>query len=124
MWGITGRGARIAAGRKTGRALQVGISRIAVRGPVEHSVLDIAGDLDFSNVHDVVELVDELPHHIAAIDLSGLEFVDGAGARGIEQIRRRREVRHDVRPTISGASRSVERTLRFVRGRDERLVLR
>jgi anti-anti-sigma regulatory factor len=124
MWGITGRGARLGEGRRSGRTLQVGIARIAVRGPVEHAVLDIAGDLDFSNVRDVVDLVADMPHRIASIDLAGLDFLDGAGARGIELVRDEREHLHDVRPTLVGASRAVERTLRFVRTRDGSLAAR
>ncbi|MCB0880236.1 MAG: STAS domain-containing protein [Thermoleophilia bacterium] len=123
MWGITGRGARLGEGRRSGRTLQVGIARIAVRGPVEHAVLDISGELDFSCVQALLDVVAELPHRIAALDLTGLDFVDGAGARAIERIRVEREELHGVRPTIQGASSAVERTLRFVRSRDGRLAV-
>lgn len=104
--------------------LQVGISRIAVRGPVEHAVLDISGELDFSSVQDTIDLLADLPHRIVSIDLAGLEFVDGAGARAIERIRDAREERHGERPAVIGASSSVERTLRFVRSRDSRMSVR
>ena len=124
MWGITGRGARLGDGRRTGRMLQVGISRVAVRGPVEHAVLDISGELDFSSTQAVIDLVGEMPHRIASIDLGGLDFIDGAGARGIELIRTEREHLHGERPRIEGASRSVDRTLRFVRSRDTGYALR
>ncbi len=124
MWGITGRGARLGDGRRTGRTLQVGISRIAVRGPVEHAVLDISGELDFSSVQGVIDLVRDLPHRIASIDLAGLDFVDGAGARGLERLREEREQLHGERPAVIGASRSIERTLRFVRSRDSGYAVR
>lgn len=124
MWGITGRGARLGDGRRTGRTLQVGISRIAVRGPVEHAVLDISGELDFSSAQQLLDLVCDMPHRIVSIDLAGLEFVDGAGARTIELIRDNREQSHGERPAIIGARRAVDRTLRFVRSRDARLVTR
>lgn len=124
MWGITGRGARLGEGRRTGRTLQVGIARMTVRGPVEHAVLDIAGELDFSSVQDLVDIVAELPHRIVSIDLTGLEFIDGAGARAIELIRGEREHLHGERPAIIGAGASVDRTLRFVRTRDARISLR
>lgn len=98
------------------------MARIAVRGPVEHAVLDIAGELDFSSVDEAVEVVSHLPHRIVSIDLAGLEFVDGAGARAIERIRDDRKHSHGERPAIIGANAPTERTLRFVRARDRRLV--
>jgi anti-anti-sigma regulatory factor len=104
--------------------MQVGISRIAVRGPVEHAVLDISGELDFSSVEDLLELTGDLPHRIVSIDLAGLEFVDGAGARAIERIRDQRAEQHGERPAIIGATTAVDRTLRFVRTRDAHAALR
>ena len=104
--------------------LQIGISRIAVRGPVEHAVLDISGELDFSCAQQLLEMACEMPHRIVSIDLAGLEFIDGAGARTIELIRDDRERTHGERPAIIGASRAIDRTLRFVRSRDARLTLR
>lgn len=123
MWGITGRGARLGDGRRTGRTLQVGTTRIAVRGPVEHAVLDLSGELDFANARDVLSVVRDLPHRLVSVDLAGLEFVDGAGARAIERLREDRSALHGERPAIIGASRSTERTLRFVRSRDGHLAL-
>jgi anti-anti-sigma regulatory factor len=96
---------------------------MTVRGPVEHAVLDISGELDFSSVDDMVDLVAHMPHHIVSIDLAGLEFVDGAGARAIEQVRDEREQRHHERPAIIGATPAVDRTLRFVRNRTARLTV-
>ena len=124
MWGITARGTRLGDGRRTGRTLQTGSMRIAVRGPVEHAVFDISGELDFSSVDDVVDAVSQLPHHIVSIDLAGLDFVDGAGAQAIERIRHDRRVSHGELPAIIGASPSVERTLRFVRSREAQLLIR
>lgn len=123
MWGITGRGARLGDGRRTTRMLQVGTTRIAVRGPIEHAVLDLSGELDFANAAAVLELVGDLPHRLVSIDLAGLEFLDGAGARAVERLREGRSVLHGERPAIIGASRSTERTLRFVRSRDSLLAL-
>lgn len=122
MWGITGRSARFGDGRRTTGTLRTGIARIAVRGPIEHAVLDIAGELDFSGVDDALDVVASLPHHIVSIDLAGLEFIDGAGARAIERMRDDRSSLHGERPAIIGASPVIERTLTFVRSRDRRLV--
>ena len=122
MWGITGRGARLGDGRKSGRILQTGIVRIAVRGPLEHAVLDISGELDFSSVDDAIDVVAQLPHRIVSIDLAGLEFIDGAGAQVIERIRDARMLLHGERPAIIGAAAPIERTLMFVRGRSPRLA--
>jgi anti-anti-sigma regulatory factor len=104
--------------------LQNGIAKIAVRGPVEHAVLDISGELDFSSVDDAIEVVGALPHHIVSIDLAGLDFVDGAGARAIERIRQDRRVNFGEMPAIIGATPAVERTLKFVRSREPQLLVR
>ncbi len=85
-------------------------------------MLDIAGELDFSSVDEVVDVVSHLPHRVVSIDLAGLDFVDGAGARAIERIREDRRRSHGERPAIIGANAPTERTLRFVRARDRRLV--
>jgi anti-anti-sigma regulatory factor len=102
--------------------LHSGIARIAVRGPVEHAVLDISGELDFSSVEDAIDVVGQLPHHIVSFDLAGLDFVDGAGARAIERMRNDRARLHGERPALVGANAAVDRTLRFVRSRDSHLV--
>ena len=124
MWGITGRTARLGDGRRAIRTMHAGIARIAVRGPVEHGVLEISGELDFSSVEDALDVVASLPHHMVSIDLAGLEFLDGAGARAIEQMRDDRALLHGERPAIIGASAAVDRTIRFVRSRVSRLATR
>lgn len=85
-------------------------------------MLDIAGELDFSSVDETIDVISHLPHRIVSIDLAGLDFVDGAGARAIERIREDRQRSHGERPAIIGANAPTERTLRFVRARDRRLV--
>jgi anti-anti-sigma factor len=124
MWGITGRGARLGDGRRTGRTLQAGTTRIAVRGPVEHAVLELSGELDFAHARDVTDVVAELPHRIVSIDLAGLEFLDGAGARAIEFLRDERARLHGERPALIGVTRPIERTLCLVRSRESRLAMR
>ncbi|MCW2926301.1 MAG: hypothetical protein JWM86_269 [Thermoleophilia bacterium] len=123
MWGITGRGARLGDWRRSARTLHAGIARIAVRGPLEHAVLDISGELDFSSSGDAIDVAAQLPHRIVSLDLAGLEFVDVAGARAIERIREDRQALHGERPALLGACASVERTLRFVRTRDRGIVV-
>ena len=123
MWGITGRGARLGDWRRSARTLHTGIARIAVRGPLEHAVLDISGELDFSSSQDAIDVASQLPHRIVSLDLAGLEFVDVAGARAIEQIRASRQELHGERPALLGATPAVERTLRFVRTRDRGIVV-
>ncbi|MCW2960372.1 MAG: hypothetical protein JWM90_759 [Thermoleophilia bacterium] len=122
MWGITGKNARFGDERRAARTMHAGIARIAVRGPVEHGVLEISGELDFSSVDDALEVVASLPHHMVSIDLAGLEFVDGAGARAIEQMRDDRAELHHERPAIIGATPAVDRTIRFVRSRRARML--
>lgn len=104
--------------------MHAGLARVSVRGPVEHAVLEIGGELDFGDVDRLVALVGEVPHRIASIDLAALEFVDGAGARAIEQLRSDRVALHGERPAVIGATPPVERTLRFVRSRGRQLATR
>jgi len=104
--------------------LHTGIVKISIRGPVEHGVLEISGELDLSGAIDAVEVVAALPHRLVSIDLAGLEFVDIAGARAIERIRADRDERHGERPALIGVPSSVERTLSFVRTRDEAMLTR
>lgn len=122
MWGITGRSSRVGGQRRAIRSVQVGLARLAVRGPVEHAVLELSGELDFSDAERMIELGMALPHRIVSIDLAGLDFVDAAGARAIDRLRDERTIRHGERPAIIGASRAVERTLRLVRSRSATLV--
>ena len=117
MWGITGRNTRIGERRRALRSVQIGLARVAVRGPIEHAVLEISGELDFSDVDGVHEFVADVPHRIVSIDLAGLDFVDTAGARLIDGIRAERAERHDERPAVLGAAPTIERTLRLVRSR-------
>jgi anti-anti-sigma factor len=117
MWGITGRGTRIGERRRSIRSVQAGLARIAVRGPLEHAVLELSGELDFSDVEDVRAFVADVPHRIVSIDLAGLDFVDGAGARLIDAIRVDRAELHGERPALLGVAPSIERTLRLVRSR-------
>ena len=124
MWGITGRGARLGEGRRSARILLSGIARIAVRGPVEHGILEISGELDFSSAVDAVDVVAALSHRIVSIDLAALEFVDSAGARAIEQILTDRTDLHGERPALLGASVHVDRTMRLVHRRSASLVSR
>ena len=87
-------------------------------------MLDISGELDFSSVDDALDVVGQLPHHVVSIDLAGLDFVDGAGAKAIERIRHDRRERHGELPAVIGASPAIERTLRFVRSREAKLLIR
>lgn len=122
MWGITARGVRLSDSRRSARALHAGLARVTVRGPLEHAVLEIAGELDFADVDTLLEVAASVPHHVVSIDLAGLDFVDGAGARALERLRDDRERLHGERPAVIGATRTVDRTLRFVRARMSRLV--
>lgn len=122
MWGITARGARLGDGRRTGRVLQSGVTRIAVRGPLEHAVLDIAGELDFSEAAAAVDAVRPVLHRIVSIDMAGLDFIDTAGARAIERIRADRAQLHGERPALIGVAPAVERTMRLILGREARLL--
>jgi anti-anti-sigma factor len=117
MWGITGRSARIGDTRRQARTLHAGLARVAVRGPVEHAVLELSGELDFGGAHDLVPMVEAMPHRIVSVDVAALEFVDAAGVRALEAVRDLLEARQGERPAIIGSSRAVERTLRLVANR-------
>src|SRR4051812_48052296 len=98
MWGITSRSSRIGERRRAIRSVQIGLARVAVRGPLEHAVLEISGELDFSDVDGVGRFIADVPHRIVSFDLAGLDFVDTAGARLIDAIREARLDAHGERP--------------------------
>ncbi|MCW2949348.1 MAG: hypothetical protein JWN41_361 [Thermoleophilia bacterium] len=104
--------------------MHAGLARIVVRGPLEHAVLEIAGELDFGDVDQFVEQIAVIPHRIVSLDLAELEFLDGAGARAIEQIRHDLARRQGERPAIIGATKAVDRTMGLVRRRDVRTAVR
>lgn len=122
MWGITGRGVRLGEGKRLGRAIQIGLVKIAVRGPVEHAVLDVSGELDFAHTEELLSFVEDLPHRIMSIEVTGLEFIDSAGVRVLEQISSERESLHGHRPEVTGARNAVARTMRYVGRLDARLL--
>lgn len=114
MWGITGRSGRFADRRNSERIIRLGLARIAIRGPLEHATLELAGELDFSDADTVQQYVQDFPHKFVSIDLTGLDFIDTAGARAVISICDDRTQKHGRRPAVIGASKSIERTLKLV----------
>lgn len=82
---------------------------MVVRGPAEHAVLELTGELDFTYARDIVARVAELPRRVVSIDLSGLEFVDAEGAKALSDIVTLVESRWGDTPEIIGTSTAVER---------------
>jgi len=101
--------------------MQVGLTRLTIRGPVEHAVIELSGELDFSNAQDVVATAVSQPHRFASVDVSGLEFIDSAGCRALKAIIRANAVDGDV-PQLVGTSLAVQRTLSLVGSRDSVFV--
>ena len=113
MWGVTSRGVRLDGDRRPGRSIEFGPARVTVRGPVEHAIVELDGELDFAVAADVRDHVRSLPHGVVTFDVSGLDFVDGAGARAVLSMLR--EVPADRRVSaIAGAVPHVRRTLALV----------
>lgn len=114
MWGVSSRGARLGANRRQGRFFRIGLVRAAVRGPVEHAVVELEGELDFTCSDALFETICAQPHRIVSIDLSSLEFVDGDGARMLMALASELGHRQGERPTLVGARRPVRRTFGLV----------
>lgn len=115
MWGFSSRGVRLGDVRRQGRCFQVGLVRVTLRGPAEHTVVELSGELDFTCADAVYETVSAQPHRIVSIDLASLEFVDGDGARMLMRLAAEIASRqHGDRPSLTGARRPVERTMGLV----------
>lgn len=102
--------------------MQVGLTRLTVRGPVEHAVIELSGELDFSDAEDVMAAVAALPHTVAAVDVSGLEFIDSGGCRALHAILRTGAA-GGLRPRLVGTSPAVQRTLSLVGARERETVV-
>ena len=122
MWGFASRGTRLADARRIGRTFDSGLVRATVRGSVEHAVIDIEGELDFTSAEEMTNVVGRLPHRIVMIDVSSLDFVDAAGVRSLRTIARCIEERTGGRPAITGMSAAVRRAFDLVVERQPALV--
>lgn len=115
MWGMTNRAVRLGASRARG-ATKVGLTQLAVRGPVEHSIVELAGEIDFTCIDAVIAEVTGLPNRVMSIDVSLLEFVDVDGVIGLKQLARILGQRdsHDESVPIVGMSARIARTFALV----------
>lgn len=114
MWGLSSRAPRLIERKRFVRAVRVGVARVVVRGSVEHATVEIQGELDFTCAEDVMRAVLGLPHSVAAIDLSMLDFIDSAGVRKLRKLidvlaQRRGEHIH-----VHGVSETIRRTFALV----------
>ncbi len=87
MWGITSKAANAGATRKRSCSIGLGTARVIARGPVEHSVIEISGELDFTCSDDLIPAINSLERRVVEFDLSDLEFVDCAGVRALAEAR-------------------------------------
>jgi len=76
---------------------------------MEHALLEVAGELDFTHAEMVVAAAGALPHRIVAFDLRELEFLDIAGARALGRLSREIAERTGAAPRVTGAAPAVER---------------
>jgi anti-anti-sigma regulatory factor len=81
---------------------------------MEHAVVDIDGELDFTSTADVVSTFSELPHRVVSIDVSSLEFVDVAGVRALRRVVRETGERWGSEPALVGARSTLTRTMSIV----------
>ena len=82
MWGRL----RGASSSRPVRTHTFGSLSITRRGPAEHTVLDLAGELDFAVADAAVDYMMGLPHNVVALDLAGLEFIDADGVRMLQDL--------------------------------------
>lgn len=115
MWGISNRGARLAEGRRNSRTFVAGLTRIVLRGPVEHTLVELEGELDFTCTDEVMRAIEALPFRIAGIDVSQLDFVDSRGVEMLRDLANDIAVRHGRdRIEITGVPRHLQRTFDLV----------
>ncbi len=115
MWGLSNRTGRLGGdSRRARRVYDAALVRATLRGPVERTVLDIEGELDFTNAQRIVVAVRAIEQPVAEIDLRGLEFVDSAGARALRTMAAM--LHRDNAPDVAmvGARRDVARVLELV----------
>ncbi len=115
MWGRIHRGENR---HRQVRSRSFGRLRCSLRGPAEHTVLDLEGELDFAVDPEFAALVRALPQRIVAIDLSELEFIDAEGVALVTALARELGERAglDEPAMITGASGPIERTFDLVEG--------
>lgn len=118
MWGLSSRGFGLGDRRRVGRVFELGLMRVVVRGPVEHTIVELAGELDFTCASELRRRVGEMPHHIAAIDLSQLDFIDGEGVVAVQALVRDRSSADSNPPLLTGMKSAVARTFALVAQRD------
>lgn len=117
MWGVTRHSHRRVRGYD--RSFAVGVAKVSLHGPAEHTTLEIEGELDFTNAADLLALVGDLPHTVVAVDVSALDFADSAGVAALTQLADRAGARLGELPVpINGVRPSLQRVFEMVaRGR-------
>lgn len=115
MWGLNSRTSRLGAGGRNERLATIGLTRLRIRGPVEHGVLEVAGELDFTCAEEVLDVAQKTDHRIAAMDLSQLEFVDSRGIRALQTMQSRFAERNNgAAPDLVGVRPEIRRTFEVV----------
>ncbi len=115
MWGISSRSERLGGDqRRTRRVYDSGLVRATLRGPIERTVLDIEGELDFTSADDLIIAVRAIEQPVKLIELQGLDFVDTAGARALRQAATLLQASQQTDISIVGAQPNVERVLQMV----------
>lgn len=123
MWGMSSRSSRLGGEhRRARRIFDSGLVRATLRGPVEHAVLDIEGELDFSGADALLIAVRAIEQPVASIDLQHLDFIDLEGARALSSIVQilTESSGHEV--VIAGASTSIDRIRQLISAREIILV--
>lgn len=115
MWGMSSRSERLGGdNRRARRVYDSGLMRATLRGPVERTVLDIEGELDFTSAEELIVAVRAIEQPVKLIELQGLDFVDAAGARALRHAAELLEAAQQTDISIVGAQPHVERVLQLV----------
>jgi hypothetical protein len=86
-------------------------------------VLQVEGELDFTNVDDIAEFAMALPHPVHSFDLRSLEFIDGdAVVRMRELARQLGRLWETAPPALAGARPPIDKVFTLVADRDAALA--
>ncbi len=119
MWGMSSRSVRLGGEhRRARRIFDSGLVRATLRGPVDHAVLDLEGELDFSSAEALVIAVRSIEQPVASIDMQHVDFIDIAGARALNEIVRLLEDAGNIEIQLTGLSSNVDRVRHLVDARD------
>lgn len=118
MWAFSRRGSNW-GDHRTKRDMQVGLVRVHLRGPAEHTIVELEGELDFTCARELARRVLELPRNVVSVGLGELEFIDAEGVLALKDLLARLAERSEgPAPQLTDVRDPVKRTFALVERRE------